>query len=142
MINADTYSEVYEILSYMNKSIVMKIPVEILELIKENRNLNYVSKIDKQDLFNLNNLSKDAINVLAWIDVNYWMNKEKKEKIKLSSKNYFKENKIEKVPSFINKENTKTRMTDTNVILIKYRESIFEKFKNFILKILHINKKS
>ena len=43
MINADTYSEVYEILSYMNKSIVMKVPVEILGVIKENRNLDYVS---------------------------------------------------------------------------------------------------
>ena len=45
MINSNTYSEVYEILSYMDKSIVMKIPIEILENIKEKRNKNKEKKI-------------------------------------------------------------------------------------------------
>lgn len=135
MINADTYSEVYEILSYMNKSIVMKVPVEILGVIKENRNLDYVSKIDKKDLFNLNNISKDAINLLAWLDVNYWMDKEKKEKIKLSQKNNFMERKIEEVSSFINRENTES---NTNAVLIEYKESIFKKFINKIKNILNL----
>ena len=45
MISSQTYSEVYEILKYMNKEVVMKIPIEILEKIKNKRDLNYKSKI-------------------------------------------------------------------------------------------------
>jgi len=137
MITADTYSEIYEILSYMNKSIVMKVPIEILEIIKESRNLNYISKINKEDLFNLNNISKDTLNLLAWLDVNYWMDNEKKEKIKLSFENDFMESKIEEITSFVNVGKTES---NTNAVLIKYKESIFEKFKNFIFKIFDKNK--
>lgn len=130
MINADTYSEVYEILSYMNKSIVMKVPVEILGVIKENRNLNYVSKIDKEDLFNLNNLSKDAINVLAWLDVNYWMDNEKKEKIKISYENERREsNQGEKY--FVEKIEKECNKIITNEVQVKvYKETIIKKIIN------------
>ena len=37
MITPNTYAEVYEILSYTDKMLVMKIPVEILEKIKNKR---------------------------------------------------------------------------------------------------------
>ena len=48
MISANTYSEVFEVLSNMDKSIVMKIPLEILEIIKNNRNLDYQMKRKKK----------------------------------------------------------------------------------------------
>lgn len=41
MIESDTYSEVYEILSYMDKSTVMKIPSEILEKSKK-KEINFI----------------------------------------------------------------------------------------------------
>ena len=82
MISENVYAEVFEILSYMNKSVVMKIPMEILESINKKRNRNYISKIDKNDIFNTNNINYDTVKVLAWLDVNYWMNKDKKEKLK------------------------------------------------------------
>lgn len=34
MISSSTYKEIYEILSYMDKLTVMKIPIEILQNIK------------------------------------------------------------------------------------------------------------
>lgn len=135
MINADTYSEVYEILSYMNKSIVMKIPFEILEIIKENRNLDYVSKIDKEDLFNLNNISKDTINVLAWLDVNYWIDKGKKEKIKLSCQKDFIESKNEKIYD-LKKESNK--IVNDNVQIKIYKKTIMYKIINTIKKLMNM----
>ena len=47
MINRAVYSEVFEILKYMDKTDVMKIPIEILTKIKNNKDENYISKIDK-----------------------------------------------------------------------------------------------
>ncbi len=138
MINADTYSEVYEILSYMNKSIVMKVPVEILEVIKENRNMEYVSKIDKADLFNLNNISKDTINVLAWLDVNYWIDKEKREKINSSYGNNFEKSNNAEIDSLekVEKENSKI-ITDEVQVKV-YKDTIINRILNRIKKLINI----
>ena len=81
MISSQAYSEVYEILKYMNKEVVMKIPIEILENIKNKRDLNYESQIDKEDIFNPDNVLPETIEVLNWIDVNFWMSEDKKEKL-------------------------------------------------------------
>ena len=75
------YQEVYEILSLMDKKTVMKIPLEILQTIKENRNKEYVTQIDKNDIFNIENLNEDTIKLLSLIDLNYWINTEKYENI-------------------------------------------------------------
>lgn len=140
MINADVYSEVYEILSHMNKSTVMKVPFEILELIKENRNIDYISKINKEDLFNLNNISKDTVNVLAWLDVNYWMSNEKKEKLKLQFKDDIRTSKVEEISNSENvkRENNKIT-TDKNQIKI-YKEPIIYKIINKIREFINIYK--
>ena len=45
-------SEVYDILKYMNKMSVMKIPTEILEYIRNNKNIEFISNVDKNDIFN------------------------------------------------------------------------------------------
>lgn len=89
MIESDTYSEVYEILSYMDKSTVMKIPSEILEKIKEKRNKFYISNIDPNDIFNSQNVKKQTIDVLVCLDVNFWMTDEKKKKLK---EKYYRKN--------------------------------------------------
>ena len=45
-------SEIFEILSYMDKQQVMKIPVSLLENFKNNRQKDYISRIDKNDIYN------------------------------------------------------------------------------------------
>ena len=55
MISSNTYKELYEILSYMDKITVMKIPLEILQNIKKYKNNYYKTKIDKKDIFNEKN---------------------------------------------------------------------------------------
>ena len=138
MINADTYSEVYEILSCMNKSIVMKVPFEILQVIKENRNMDYTSKIDKDDLFNLNNISKDTVNVLAWLDVNYWISNEKKENLKVAFKNDIKTSKGEEISDFENMKRKNNKIiTDENQVKV-YKESIIYRIINKIRKLINI----
>lgn len=81
MISGNTYEEVYEILSYMDKMTVMKIPRDILNNIKEQRNTEFKTRINKDDIFNQQNVSKEAIDILCWIDFNYWMNSSQKNEI-------------------------------------------------------------
>lgn len=82
MIDSKVYSEVYEILSHMDKSIVMKIPIEILETIKRRRNINYITNVDITDICNRNNVSKKTIQYIAWLDVNYWEDEKEKARLK------------------------------------------------------------
>jgi hypothetical protein len=72
MINSNECEEIFEFLRYMNKSEVMKIPIEILSFIKNNRNKNFKTNINKNDLFNLNNLTENALDFLVYIDNVYW----------------------------------------------------------------------
>ena len=134
MINANTYEEVYEILSYMDKMTVMKVPVELLEVIKNNRNENYKTLIDKNDIFNMNNISDETRHVLAWLDVNYWMDEKKKKHLK---EIYYKKQKILYNPEdiFENKINEKEKQIDNNTKIVKYKEPIFVKIINKIKNI-------
>ena len=135
MISEDVYAEVFEILSYMNKSVVMKIPMEILENINKKRNRNYISRIDKNDIFNTNNIKYDTVKVLAWLDVNYWMNKDKKEKLKKEAieRNISKYT-MEKQDIFKNKSrNNKEDYQDSLIEIKKY--SLFKEIIKLIKRI-------
>ena len=72
MISSNTYKEIYEILSYMDKITVMKIPLEILQNIKKYKNNYYKTKIDKKDIFNEKNVNRETIDLLCYFYKNYW----------------------------------------------------------------------
>lgn len=82
MISSNTYEELFEILSHMDKKQVMQIPIEVLNKIKEKRNINYKSKINKDDLFNKENISNETFNLICWLDYKYWMNDLQKNEMK------------------------------------------------------------
>ena len=72
MITSETYKELYEILSYMDKVTVMKIPIEILQTIKNKKDNKYITKIDKKDIFNEQNINRETIDLLCYFYKHYW----------------------------------------------------------------------
>ena len=151
MITENVYSEVYEILSYMDKMSVMKIPMEILNTIKENRNKKYISKINKKDIFNRNNVLPETIKYMAWIDVNFWETKEEKERLKklhikkIAQEEKEKSEKYRKIEYFkkenVSKTNYDTISADINKTeIIEYKEPLLKKLINKIKKLLHIKR--
>lgn len=72
MITSKTYKELYEILSYMDKGTVMKIPIEILQIIKKNKDDRYITQIDKNDIFNEKNVNRETIDLLCYFYKHYW----------------------------------------------------------------------
>ena len=105
MINSKECQEIFEFLSYMNKSEVMKIPIEILNFIKNNRNEKYKTKIDKNDLFNFDNLSENSLDFLLYIDNTYWKEKEEITDIKETTTFENKENKKENEQYLVSAKN-------------------------------------
>lgn len=146
MISSNTYEEVYEILSYMDKITVMRVPEEILNTIKNKRNVNFKTRIDKKDIFNEENISKEAIDFLCWIDYKYWMDENRKikiDQIKFDKIRRYEEEKREKYASdnLFKKQDQvkKTEEVMTNeVAMVEYEESIFKKFINKIKSIFKI----
>ena len=66
MITSKIYKELYEILSYMDKVTVMKIPIEILQTIKNKKDNRYITQIDKNDIFNEKNVNRETIDLLCY----------------------------------------------------------------------------
>ena len=133
MISANTYEEVYQILSVMDKDTVMKIPLEILENIKLNRNSNYLTRIDKNDIFNESNVSKETIDILCFFDYHYWMDSNRKSNIdKILSDRKINEEENKKKYSVDNlfEKKEKTILDNTienNIQLIPIEKNIFDR---------------
>ncbi len=130
------YTEVYEILGYMNDVTTNKIPSEVMVAIKDNRDLSYVTKIDKNDFFNPDNISDKAASILIWLDLNYFATKEsKKEKMALL---YKAPNTVKTNQELFNNEvlenNEKSRVT-SNTKIIEYKKNIISKIVDFIINI-------
>ena len=150
MTLADTYEELYEILSLMDKQTVMKVPIDIINTIKEQRNPKYQTKIDKNDIFNENNVNKETIDLLCYLDYHYWMDEAKKAEVDQIRKQRFQEEENEKREQYnpnalfknVNKVDTikNKDIGENNINLLEYKESFFVKLKKSILKIFHINK--
>lgn len=144
MISGETYEEVYEILKCMDRDVVNKIPESLFNEIQEKRNIHYYTKVDKKDIFNENNISKEAMDLLCYIDYNYWMSDEEKRNI--NSINYKKEmaeeeEKIKKYnPNDIFKNKNENKNADNiETALIEVEEDnllekIIKKIRNWFKK--------
>ena len=97
MISNIAYQEVFEILSYMDKKTVMKIPQDILYTINDRRDTNYKTRINKYDIFNEQNITKEAMDLLCYLDYHYWMSSENKKKInEISIKEYIENEELKR----------------------------------------------
>lgn len=130
-------SEIFEILSYMDKQQVMKIPVSLLENFKNNRQKDYISRIDKNDIYNKNNISKRALRILAYLNVNYWVDENKKAELveqyrKNDIKNMEKLKEEYPIDIFENRK-TEEKQIEQQIMQIN-KENIFKNLWNKILK--------
>ena len=146
MISGETYEELFEILAQMDKQTVMKIPEEILNNIKSRRNKDYKTRIDRNDLFNESNINKETVDLLCWLDYNYWMNESEKDNIKselieqTENDNYEKENDLKRQkynPDIIFTDKTFKELVDnSNEELAEIpKDSFFTKLKNFFSRL-------
>ncbi len=137
------YAEVWDVLKYFDKNLVMKIPIEVLEYFKENRKKDYDTNIDREDIFNKENMSKEALAILAYFNMEYWSDdKHKKELIEMyrrneTNTNLEKNNKFDSNILFNNKQN-ETKTVTTNILPEKYKESLWKRIINKIRKIMRV----
>ena len=116
--------EVDEVLSYLSEENLNKIPKEIRDLIKENKDKNYTWKFDETKKLKDQDLSRDTIIILSYLNTEYLLNEEQK---KLMEEIYeFKEKKQEKEKREKYNPNNMFNNTNSDVNKIREQKSIQE----------------
>ena len=74
--------EVNEILNYLSKDDLLKIPEDIRNLIKENMDNEYNWEYDETVSLEEQDVSIDTIAILSYLNIEYFLNEEQKELMK------------------------------------------------------------
>ena len=84
MKQSQVYSEVYAVLSALSDDYLKKIPKDVLNKINKRRDQNYQFYVEKNKPLEKQNLSKEAIAMLAVLKLDYWCKtQEEKEELEL-----------------------------------------------------------
>ena len=130
------YSELYAILKDIDKVKVMKIPNSLLREIIDNRDKDYVFNIDWDKPLLEQGISMDAINILGYINLNYWASTDE-EKRRLREK--FKQNKVEfeKSKNLQESSDVKFESNNTKALAINQNNKINKyENKNILVRIV------
>lgn len=143
------YSEVLEILSYMEQKYVDKIPQKLLDLFNEEKNKDYIPNINPNISLAEQGLQRKTLALLAMLNLNYWCEneEEKQEMLKMYSENDKKRE--EEIREKYNPDNlfkkkeqiiVDNEVKQENTQLIEYKEkNIFKKIINRIMKFFKKN---
>lgn len=141
--------EVDEILNYLSEEDLLKIPEDVRQVIKENKDKEYFWKYDETKPLKEQDVSRDTIAFLSYLNMEYLLNEKQKEYMQqlheLNEKK-LEEAKAEKYGVEDLFKRNKTQQEETEEIeqeqelsLVEYKESFFTKLINRIKKIFHKN---
>ena len=147
----NAYTEVYTILEDLNEEEYNKIPPEVIEAIKENRNEEYIYNLDENLELKNQQILPETKAILFNIFRDYLSTPEQKEKIISMQNEERRKNELKKQQQynndvFANKTKEIIKKEEKEPIeLIEYKENIFKqilnKIKNFFMKIIGSIKK-
>ena len=83
--NNYAYSEVLDIIDNMEVKYKGMLPKKLIDFLNENRDFEYQKHVDPQIPLGQQNISKEAITILAMINLKYWV-KDEKHKVELTDK--------------------------------------------------------
>ncbi len=138
------YREVIEILKYVPKESVDKIPKVVIETFENNMDKEYTFFIDVSKSFEEQELLEETKAILANIFRDYWATTYQRERIKAKEEYDLKKIEEEKRNKYNPEDLFKNRRADIinnpyNLPMEMKKETFFKKLLNFIKKI--INKK-
>lgn len=89
------FVEVDEIIKYLPKKDLIKIPNDLIDLIRENKDSKYIWKYDDNKKLEEQNIHKDTIAILSYINMKYIL--EDNQKMLMKNLHFFNEMKSEKL---------------------------------------------
>lgn len=138
---AKEYNEVVEILNHISKDDLNKIPIDMYNMFKANRDIDYRFIYDTNKTLEEQNVSKEAKTIIAILYRDYWATEKQREKIlekeRQDRKEMEQENRAKYNPDNIFRNKMKTIDNVNETDLIETEKSIFGKIINFIKRIFH-----
>lgn len=134
-------TEVNEILKYLSKEDYQKIPDDVISIIKENMDETYIWNYDTNKPLKEQNISREAVAVLSYLNMQYLLNQEQRNLMKKLHKlndKKVEEEKLKKYnPDNIFKNNKHENKSKENVTLVEINnQKWYEKVFTFFRKIL------
>lgn len=129
------YSETYAILQLLQEEFLSKIPTNLIEILKTEKDDTYNVNINPNIPLEEQDLHPDTISLLAMLKVDYWCDdeKEKQELLEIFNKNEEEEqNNLREQynPDNLFKKTTNIEEKTEDNQLIQYKESGIKKFLN------------
>lgn len=119
--------EVDEVLNHLSKENLDKIPDEIKNLIKENKDKDYVWYFNENKPMKDQNLSRDTIAFLSYLNMEYLLNEEQKRFMEQIHKYNEQKNEQEKQKKYSNQIIFKKKESIENKEMIIFKESLITK---------------
>ena len=148
---AKAYKELLEIIKHFPLEEYNRIPKEKIKFYEENMDKNYNFTVNPNIDLSEQNISKETKALIVTLYEDCFATKEQKEKIKEILELNQKKSELEKRKKYNPGDLFKNQKEDVNnneeeksvesikeVSLVENKENFFTKFKNFILKLLHI----
>lgn len=133
------YTEIDNFLDLINYEDRNKIPKQLREMFKKEKDDNYEKKIEINKPISEQNLKEETLGIIALLNLQYWCTDEKeKERLKqiyAKNENKYQEELREKYnPDNIFKRNNKKQKTRDmeEVSMVEYKESLLKKITNLI----------
>ena len=127
------YAEVDAILNLLDTEYIEKVPVKIRNFINENKDTEYIPKIDPDNSLADQDLRKETISFLTLLQLNYWCeSEEEKQEIlrELVNTDKIREEELREKYNPDNIFKDKNNQQEQTVAIVEYKEP------NFIKKIL------
>lgn len=135
--NLQTCSELYCLLNYFPQSYIDKLPRKLLELIKQNSDSKYIIQVNTNLPLNAQNISQKTKTILLVLKYNYWSTEIEKQHIaeQLYKNEEIYQKELQELYDPNNLFKNKRDTSSTSTAVIKYKESIFTKIRNWIKRI-------
>lgn len=145
---AKAYKELLEIIKHFPLDEYNRIPIDKIKFYEENMDKNYNFTINPNIDLSEQNILKETKALIVTLYEDYFATEEQKEKIneilKLNQKIVEQEKRKKYNPQDLFETNKAIEKVQKNneqkTVLIQYKENFFIRFKNYILKLLHIKK--
>ena len=135
--------ELDEVLNYLSIEDLEKIPIEIRNSIKEQKDKEYIWKYDETKKLIEQKLDRKTIAMLSYLNMEYLLNDEQKQFMdnlhRINDQNLEKEKQEKYYQDNLFKNRTantiqKTEISNENVAIIEYKETFFRKVINKLKK--------
>ena len=143
----EAFAEVLKVLNYADKNLTNKIPNRFIDFLEENKDPNYIVKIDFTNDNWENTIKEETQAILALIYRDYIVSPEKRKELIAEETNVQQriENKLREKYNPDNifskskqEEIIEGAIVNNKVAMMKHKESIFKKIFNKFKNILHI----